>query len=223
MHAAIYKKLISYLFLPLAGLALFLLFSSLFANSKSDGLHIPEVALAFWDDESIVSPEVLGAQTYRVEKQNKLGTFSSKFYNSNYRAYVFDMYFEKFDSPLVGHGQNFVDACESYGAPDDCLLMVAIAKAETNLCNTPGSDAQKNCWGFGGSGTNRIVWPNYETSINEVTRRVMEGYGTRFFNDANNGELFYCGAHCSKWGDVVNGYKAEINEFGVSLGFPSML
>jgi len=221
MSAAFLKKFTTFFVFALAGLALFLFSFSLFLNStKGD---IPEVAFAFWEDETSVSPEVLGAQAVREDQGNNVGSFSSKFYNSNYRAYVFDKYFEKNDSPLYGYGQDFIDACESYGAPSDCLLMVAIAKAETNLCTTPGSNAQKNCWGFGGSGTNRIVWPDYKTSINEVTRRVMEGYGVRFFEDANNGKFYYCGSHCDKWGNVVNGYKNEINEFGISLGFPSML
>ncbi|MBN1916024.1 hypothetical protein JW796_03485 [Candidatus Dojkabacteria bacterium] len=222
MFAAFTRKSLYYLLYILAGVSVSLLSYSFIGGVEVSNINLNTVVFASSENEN-VDPLVLGAFVEEIPVSKAPSTFSSQIYNSNYRAYVFDKYFEKNNSPLQGYGKNFVEACIRYGAPDDCLLMVAIAKAETNLCKTDISDLQKNCWGFGGAGSNRIVWPSYEVSIDEVTRRVMEGYGTRFFNDANNGKLYYCGRHCTKWGNVVNSYKYEINEFGISLGFPSML
>jgi hypothetical protein len=184
---------------------------------------IANVSAAPNEEEILAQPADLGAQSYNFRPGSKIVSVSTQSEIYDYRAHIFDSYFRENNSPLTGYGQYFVDACDKYGAPHDCLLMVAIAKAETDLCKTEGADLQKNCWGFGGSGPNRIVYPNYETSITEVTRRVMEGYGTRFFNDANNGKLYYCGQHCDRWGDVVNSYKYDINRFGIRLGYPSLI
>ncbi len=188
-------------------------------------LYLPlDLAIADENTEGLLTqPIELGAQSFDFHSDNKIASINTQSKTYDYRAHIFDSYFRENNSPLIGYGQTFVDACDKYGAPHDCLLMVAIAKAETDLCKTEGADLQKNCWGFGGSGENRIVYPNYETSITEVTRRVMEGYGTRFFNDANNGKFYYCGRHCERWGDVVNSYKYEINRFGVMLGYPSLI
>ncbi len=224
MFAALAKKSLHYAFYVFATISVVLLSYSFFSNIKIANIHIGDVAFAFSVDQESISPEILGAKT-KYEKLNvPPSVFHSQAYNSSYKSYVFDKYFELHNSPLQGYGKNFVDACEKYGAPEDCLLMVAIAKAETDLCKTGISNDQKNCWGFGGSGENRILYPNYATAIDEVTRRVMNGYGARFFNDAHNGELYYCGMHCApKWGNIVNSYKSEINEFGIKLGFPSMI
>lgn len=128
----------------------------------------------------------------------------------SYRARVLDLYFKKYDSPLYGYGQNFVDACEKYGAPEHCTLLPAIAKVETDLCKTGISHAQYNCWGFGGSGENRFAYKSFEQSIDVVTARIMQGYGKGFFNNPNTGELAYCGDHCSGWGEHVQGAQSEI-------------
>ncbi len=118
-------------------------------------------------------------------------------------AYVFDEYFKENNSPLYGFGQTFVDACEKFNTPEDCTLLPAIARVETNLCTTDISADQHNCWGFGGSGNNRIIYPDFKTAIFDITGRLMQGYGINFFNDPEIGELFYCGGHCVTWGDKV--------------------
>lgn len=222
MFTVFVRKSMHYLLYFFAGASVLLLMYLFINGLKFSDFKLSTIVFAFSEEGKVV-PSVLGASLPETQTDKAPSTFSSQIYNSDYKSFVFDKYFEANNSPLEGYGKNFVEACKRYGAPDDCLLMVAIAKAETDLCKTGRSDAQKNCWGFGGSGSNRIVWSDYETAIDEVTRRVMEGYGTRFFNDANNGELYYCGRHCTKWGDVVNSYKYQINEFGISLGFPSML
>lgn len=137
----------------------------------------------------------------------------------NYKAWIFDEFFKANNSPLTGHGEDFVEACIKYGAPSDCTLLPAIAKVETNLCKTDISAEQYNCWGFGGSGENRIIYKSFEESIDSITSRLMQGYGENFFNDPEIGELAYCGSHCSSWGNHVKGVQDDIKELAASKGY----
>lgn len=139
--------------------------------------------------------------------------------NYNFRARVFDQYFKANGSPLYGQGQIFVDACQKYNAPTDCSLLPAIARVETNLCKTDISASQYNCWGYGGSGANRIIYNNFNQSIDDITRRLMTGYGAKFFNDPETGELTYCGAHCDTWGDKVKKVQDDLRSYALSFGY----
>lgn len=152
---------------------------------------------------------VLGAKNV----QNKNGFLD--FETIDHRARVFDLYFLENNSPLYGHGKDFVAACDKYNTPQDCTLLPAIAKVETNLCKTDISASQYNCWGYGGSGENRIIYSSFEESIDSITGRLMNGYRTAFFEDPEIGELYYCGSHCHLWGDhvkeVQNQLRARLN------------
>ncbi len=139
--------------------------------------------------------------------------------NYNYRARVLDLYFKKNNSPLYGHGQDFVDACRKYNTPEDCTLLPAIARVETDLCKTDVSAKQFNCWGYGGSGPNRIIYKSFPQAIDSITGRLMSGYGERFFLDPEAGELFYCGSHCVTWGDKVKKVQKEIKDFARTNGY----
>lgn len=152
-----------------------------------------------------------------VKSDNLFTEFSINTYN--YRARVFDLYFKQNNSPLYGWGESFSAACDKYGAPHDCTLLPAIAKVETNLCKTGISESQHNCWGFGGSGSNRIVYENFDQAVDEITRRLMIGYTSRFFEDPEYGELTYCGAHCYTWGDKVKSSQNEIKNFAQINGY----
>lgn len=137
----------------------------------------------------------------------------------NYRARVFDLYFRENDSPLEGQGQTFIEACKQYGAPSDCTLLPAIARVETDFCKTDISASQFNCWGYGGSGENRIIYSSFEESIDNITKRLMDGYGEGFFNNPEIGELYYCGRHCNRWGDHVIVAQNDLKNYARSLGY----
>jgi hypothetical protein len=138
---------------------------------------------------------------------------TSSFRSQTYHGYLFDRWLESKGSPLAGHGEDFVQACRQYGAPEDCTLLLGIAKVETNYCLTDISAQQFNCWGFGGSGPNRILYDSFEESIDEITRRLMTGYGAYFFRDPRNGGLVYCGAHCVNWGTYVRSEQNSLKFF----------
>lgn len=159
----------------------------------------------------ITSDQVLGKSTQ--------GEFGAEVTYYNFRARVFDLYFKKNNSPLYGHGQDFIDACRKYNAPEHCTLLPAIARVETDLCKTDLSEKQHNCWGFGGSGENRLKFDSFPESIDYITGRIMNGYGARFFNDPNAGELFYCGDHCNNWGEHVRSVQIDLEQFSAALGY----
>jgi hypothetical protein len=168
--------------------------------------------------------ELEESKTTNLQTVQVLGANSNKsninLNSKSYQAYVLDIYFANHKSPLYGYGQNFVDACRKFGAPGDCTLLPAIAKVETDLCKTGISEQQHNCWGYGGSGTNRILYDNFPEAIDKVTGRIMEGYGRGFFEDANHGALSYCGGHCVNYGNNVeyekNQIKALMKSYGVN-------
>ena len=119
---------------------------------------------------------------------------------SDYRTHVLREYFKKYNSPLADFAQEFVHACNKYQAPKDCTTLAAIAFVETKLCTIGFAAQQKNCWGFGGSGRNRITFNTYNEAIDYITRALVSGYGNRFLENPRLMQYTYCGATCNKWG-----------------------
>lgn len=176
----------------------------------------------FEDTGSPSGSQILGESTQlklvNTDQKVRVHKVSTK----SFQGFLFDKYFLENNSPLYGYGEDFVNACRKYGATSDCTLLPAIAKIETNLCKTGISAKQYNCWGWGGSGSNRIVFNNFSEAIDTITQRLMVGYGLRFFQDTNNGALSYCGAHCTSYGNHVNNEKSNINNFFKNNGHPGL-
>lgn len=137
------------------------------------------------------------------------------------RAFVLDQYFAANQSPLYGTGRVFVDACNRYGAPRDCVVVAAIARAETDLCKYYTSASYYNCWGFGGGGANRIRFNSWEESIDRVTRVLVQRYGIESMNDPSLMEKVFCGSEpgCTGWGNRVKYHMNAISEFPRTIGF----
>lgn len=142
----------------------------------------------------------------------------------DYKVKVFDEYFARNNSPLEGYGKDFLKACEKYGAPKDCTLLPAIGYIETRLCTLALSDQQKNCWGWGGAGENRVIFPDYSTAIDHITERLMTlpFYGEKFFQDPVYAQLYYCGSHCDQYGTYVQQAREDINRLAEEMGYPKL-
>ncbi len=209
--------------------------TGLFTGSQIMSYFRPRnVELASWDvttrDRYSLDPEnfSMGASSLAASvlgltsEGDGSAPVSSKVVVKSRQGHIFDQYFAANNSPLAGYGDHFVTACRKYAAPSDCTLLPAIAKVETNHCRTDISAKQFNCWGFGGSGPNRILYTSFPQAIDEITRRLMSGYGTRFFQNPNNGALSYCGGHCVNWGDHVQSERLRINSFFKSKGHPAL-
>ncbi len=179
-----------------------------------------QIVVGTWSSEGNEINEIsfLNNEPYQAKvlgKQNSINEIAqARVEYKSFQGFLFDQYFKSNHSPLYGYGDDFVNACEKYGAPKDCTLLLAIAKVETNLCKTGLSYPQYNCWGWGGSGSNRIIFSNFEESIDTITRRLMEGYGRGFFENANNGGgLSYCGSHCTSWGFHVKSEQNYLRQY----------
>jgi hypothetical protein len=142
---------------------------------------------------------------------------------TDFRALVLDKYFEKYNSPLFGYGKYFVNACDKYGTPYDCTFLPAIAYVETKLCTKALSSYQYNCWGWGGSGENRIIFNNFPEAIDTITKGMVKGYGVNNLNNPYRLVRNYCGPNCNPyWASSVEREQKAISQIAKDLGLPAL-
>lgn len=159
-----------------------------------------------------------------AENLNKISSNSYEFNSStrltDKRGYLFDLYFEENNSPLVGTGDLFAAACDAYGAPRECVTVVAIAKHETDLCKYQNSYEMNNCWGWGGGGEYRQTFKDIGEGIWTVTRVLVQQYGQRYMLDPRLMERVFCGpdAECAEWGYRVLSLMTELRNFAKIKG-----
>lgn len=146
---------------------------------------------------------------------------SSSFGTVDVREYVLNEYFRARNSPLTGMAHLFVDACDRYGAPRDCITVVAIARHETDLCNYYGSAEMKNCLGWGGGGQYRKTFSSYYEMVDTATNVLVNQYGRRYMINPILMENVFCGPQeeCEGWGTRILFFMEEIDRFSESLGF----
>ena len=166
---------------------------------------------------------VLGVNNFNDFVNTKTDTIIQTSYlkagYKDYRAFVLDKYFEKYNSPLKGYGDDFIVACEKYDLTKDCTVIPAIAYVETGLCTLALSEKQFNCWGFGGSDDNRIIFKSFSESIDYVTNRLASGYGLSLFNPVAIAHV-YCGPNCLEWGDGVKEQRLAIKQISKEYNLP---
>ncbi len=177
------------------------------------------------NDDSILSynnavseARVLGQSS--VFRPNLGNTLNSSFKSLDKRIYVLDQYFLSRNSPLYGQAIHFVNACDKYGAPKDCITTAAIARHETDLCKYANSAEMFNCMGWGGAGVNRVRFSSYEEHLDVATRVLTQSYGPAMMIDPRLMERVFCGPQdeCIGWGSRVINIMNEIDNFAVSLG-----
>jgi len=175
--------------------------------------------------------QTIVSQGFHAEVDSKTIDFKGQTYSASkiagvsldYRAVVLDEYFRLNNSPLEGLGKEFVEKCNYYNAPFDCTTLPAIAWVETSLCNYPPAHAQRNCWGFGGSGENRIWFNSYEDAIDLITDRLVNAYGSSYMQNPATMQYTYCGAHCHSWGNSVQAERIKISNLSVNMGYPKLI
>ena len=176
-------------------------------------------------DKNIIQQNILGINN----QENILNSVNSDLIQSSYlspefqdyRAFVLDKYFESYESPLKGFGSEFIVACDKYGLSADCSVIPAIAFTETRLCTQALAFKQFNCWGFGGSNENRIIFKDFTESIDYVTKTLAKGYGNGLFNPEAIDD-HYCGINCINWATSVNQQRQAIQNIASSLNLPSI-
>jgi hypothetical protein len=166
------------------------------------------------------SVKITSSTTPSISDKNTLPVVSASPSLIDTRAYILDQYFKSQNSPLYGTGRYFVDACDNFGAPRSCLSVVAIAKHETNLCKYNISAQMFNCWGFGGSGSNRMQFNSFQESINRVTDVLVNQYGVEYMIDPRKMERTFCGPQdeCIGWGTRVLKIMEDIDNYSAGLG-----
>jgi len=166
-----------------------------------------------------IKPPVISTDSNAIKNSEAFNSNSNATFVDK-RAYVLNRYLESNNSPLAGYGQTFVDACDRYGSPHECITTVAIAYNETHLCKYPGSADMFNCWGFGGGGVNRITFSSFNESIDRVTKVLTQQYGLKYMEDPSLMDGTFCGNEegCNGWGVRIKYFMTDIRNFAQSLG-----
>ncbi len=162
----------------------------------------------------------LDSSNYATKKALVMGISTSV---TDYRSIVLDEFFKRNNSVLYGSGKDFVASCDKYNAPFDCTTLPAIGFVETRLCDTISAKAQYNCWGFGGSGKNRITFKSFADAIDTITGRLVNAYGTKYMLNPKLMQSTYCGPNCTTWGDGVQTTRYQINTLAQQMGFPALI
>ncbi|RMD76785.1 hypothetical protein D6810_02975 [Candidatus Dojkabacteria bacterium] len=168
-----------------------------------------------------------GVNHYINEIKKSSYLFETEYKSSSFvefkdkRAWILDEYFKSWSSPLYGYGKNFVEACDRYGAPRDCVMVAAVAANETHLCKYYMSWEMKNCWGYGGGGIHRWSFKSIEEAIDIVTMLITKTYGIEFMENPSIYELTFCGVNepgCYGWGNNVKYFMNQIRRFAIDRG-----
>lgn len=136
------------------------------------------------------------------------------------REFVLEKYFESRNAPLMGHARVFVESCDKYGAPIDCISTAAIARHETDLCNYYNSADYFNCMGWGGAGPYRQKFSSFEEHIDRATDVLVNQYGNQYMDDPRLMQWVFCGPQdeCIGWGSRILFFMRQIDDFSEQLG-----
>lgn len=89
------------------------------------------------------------------------------------RVEVLSEFFRRYDSPLLTHAKEIVDAADKYAL--DWRLLPAIAMQESTLCQKMPKNSN-NCWGFGIYGGKITRFKNYTQAIDTVSKTLAREY-----------------------------------------------
>lgn len=210
------SKFFTLVILLFIGLAVFMFFSNYsIANflQSNTALTLPGDLPQFGNELGITG-EVTSKPKNLKKNLNSTLTAIDK------REYVLEAYFATRNSPLMGHADAFVDACDKHGAPKDCITTAAIARHETDLCNYYVSAQEYNCMGWGGGPGHRVRFTSFEHHLDVATDVLVNQYGPKFMIDPSLMEKTFCGPQdeCINWGNRVKRFMREIDDLGVALG-----
>jgi len=183
----------------------------LLANKPSDLQSEPS--------DNIVQDSLVLGDRVQIQAEDRKN-YSGDFVYEDKRVYVLDQYFKSRNSPLYGQAIHFVEACDTYGAPKDCITTTAIARHETDLCKYIYSAEMHNCMGWGGAGEYRQSFNSFKEHIYVATDVLVNQYGVEYMIDPELMEDVFCGpqAECEGWGDRVKILMEELDSYSESIG-----
>lgn len=92
-------------------------------------------------------------------------------------AEAIDAFLRSRNSPMAGHGKDFIAAAKRYRV--DPRLVLAISAAETTWGTNGNGPKVNNAWGFLDSNSNHIPYPSWSVAIDKVTSWLRERYLNR--------------------------------------------
>lgn len=155
-------------------------------------------------------------QTYAQEKASgssaniKLSEVKNE--RHDYRVKIVEKYLQKYDSPMVGNGDAFVDYADKYNL--DWRLVLAISGVESTYGKRI-PPASYNGWGWGVYGDNVIRFKSWEDGIATVSQGLREKYMNKW-GGKNINEIGAIYASSPHWANSVNIHLNMIQRFILS-------
>lgn len=129
------------------------------------------------------------------------------------RAKILSNYFAKYDSPFENHGQDFIDAADTYGV--DWKLVPAIAGVESTFGK---NSFGYNAWGWGIYGDQNLNFTSWRTGIFTVTGGLKQNYINKGLTEPLAMNRAY--AASPTWGTRVNYFIKDIDKFAAQDNKP---
>lgn len=141
----------------------------------------------------------------KSEPEIQSGHFEAK--KMDQRAEILQAYLNRYDSPLKGQAQDFIDAADTYGL--DWKLVPAIAGVESTFGKfIPGG---YNAWGWGVYGTQAIYFDSWRDGIFTVSEGLKKNYIGRGLNDPYAINKMY--STSPAWGSHVTYFLEDMEKF----------
>lgn len=123
------------------------------------------------------------------------------------RAEIIKQYLERYESPLVPYSETIVQTAERYSL--DFRLLVAIAQQESNLCKKIPPESH-NCWGWGIHSKGTLLFEDYETAIDTVSKGLKEKYIDRGYTTPEEIMSKYTPSSPGTWAAGVNQFLGDM-------------
>jgi hypothetical protein len=129
------------------------------------------------------------------------------------RVGALEKFFEKYNSPLKGHANTFVEVADKYGI--EYTLLPAISCMESS-CGKKMLPNTYNPFGWGIYGNNFIAFNDFDEAIETVGKGLNENYFARGFDTPQKIAPIYTPPNHVNWLRGVNFFVGQINKAEVS-------
>jgi len=126
----------------------------------------------------------------------------------DYRLTILKKYLSQFNSPLIDHAQDFLDASDSYSV--DWRLVPAIAGVESTFGKRIPGDSY-NGWGWGVYGDKVLRFTSWRQAIFAVTKGLKQNYLDQGLTNPFSINKKY--ASDPEWGQTVTYFLNDLDYF----------